>query len=64
MVFVLPLQGRPERIAWCGEKCGATNGTSPSTYQLLSARRRLRRWWREHNILGQPLYDDADEHGP
>ena len=55
VVFVLPLRGQPARIAWCGERCGSClNGASPSAYQLLSARRRLRRWWRTHNLIGEP----------
>jgi hypothetical protein len=57
VVFVLPLRGSMARIAWCGERCGATDGASPTAYQMLSARRRLRAWWREHNILGQRLED-------
>jgi hypothetical protein len=64
VVFVLPLAGRPQRIAWCGEKCGATDGTSPSTYQLLTARRRLRQWWRTHNLLGQPVAADDELRQP
>ena len=60
VVFVLPVAGSPRRIAWCGDKCGACANASPSAYQLLSARRRLRRWWRTHDILGQDLAADED----
>jgi hypothetical protein len=40
-------------VAWCGEKCGACDNYSPTTYQLVTARRRLRQWWRTHNLLGE-----------
>ena len=53
VVFLLPIAGEQHRVAWCGEKCGACDNYSPTTYQLVTARRRLRQWWRTHNLLGE-----------
>jgi hypothetical protein len=65
VVFLLPVAGAPRRIAWCGERCGAClNGARPTAYQLLTARRRLRRWWRTHNVLGEPIAADDEPTAP
>jgi hypothetical protein len=53
VAFVLPLRGDLVRLPWCGEKCGACANAQPTTYQLWQARRRLRRWWRSHDLLGE-----------
>lgn len=60
VVFVLPLRGQLARIAWCGERCGACDNVSPTAYQLITARRRLRRWWRQHDLLGDPTQAGDD----
>lgn len=59
VVFVLPIGGELRRLAWCGERCGACANAQPTMYQLYQARRRLRRWWRTHDLLG-----DVTEAGP
>jgi hypothetical protein len=65
VVFLLPIQGEQKRLPWCGERCGAClNGAQPTAYQLLSARRRLRRWWREHNLLGEVTEEWSDSRNP
>lgn len=60
VVFVLPLRDQLTRIAWCGEDCTNELRGSPTAWQLWSARRRLRRWWRTHDLLGDPTEAGSD----
>jgi len=64
VVFVLPIGGEQRRIAWCGERCGACDNAQPTAYQLLSARRRLRRWWRTHTLTGEPTLSNVEDVWP